>query len=314
MSGAVLNSGKPYVGSRDPIDLSRSYLDPASLFAAHKARVIADGGVILNEASLLDEISFLVTNNMWMNLSFYASPEWGIKYNPEQGHTTEVIKMYGLGPTDFVAHDVGRDLKRPVTLDTSVSPPKLKLWVWDGGSLMRAEKMITVQASKKASYLFSAIMDDTESSDAAGISIVACRAGHVNSMAGITVERATNKPKPTDIGFQHSAATVYPATDTQNWINYYRTPYVANIKNVMLLNPATGSMKSFENGSLVQTTVSSSGVLVDSTIEPMQLNIGPTNNAVSSWSSGYITRGGLTRLRCLTNATEQQAALISSRS
>ncbi|ELW7386653.1 hypothetical protein [Yersinia intermedia] len=295
-------------GNRGYLDIKT--LDPQQLFNAHRARVTADGGTIMNEASLLDEIKFLVNNGMWKYVTFYASPEWGIKYDTDG---TSVLKMYGLGPTDFIAYDVGRALKRPITLDTSVTPPKIKMWVWDGGSLMRAEKLVTAQYSKNNPYLFSAIMDDTESSDAAGISIVACRTGHVNSMTGITVERATNKPDPTDIGFQHSAAMVYPATVTANWINYIRTPYVANIKNAMLLNPVSGTMLSYENGTLVNTTVSSSGALVDSTAEPMQLNIGPTNNAVSSWSSGYITRGGLTRLRCLSYATPAQAELISKR-
>lgn len=304
----ALLSTKPTTGNRTLLPFT--IFNPQTIFNAHKARVVADGGVILNEGSLLDEITFLVGEGLWEYVTFYASPEWGIKYDADG---TSVLKMYGLGPTDFVAYDVGRTLKRPITLDTSVSPPKIKMWVWDGGSLMRAEKLVTAQYSKNNPYLFSAIMDDTESSDAAGISIVACRTGHVNSMAGITVERATNKPTPTDIGFQHSAAIVYPATVTANWINYYRTPYVANIKNAMLLNPVNGTMLSYESGTLVHTTTSSSGVLVDSTAEPMQFNIGPTNNAVSAWVSGYITRGGLSRLRCLSYATPDQAVLISKR-
>ncbi len=306
---AINVSQWPTTGNRTLLDIKT--LNPQHLFNAHKSRVSADGGVILNEASLLDEITFLVNNGMWQYLTFYASAEWGIKYDT---NGTSVIKLYGLGPTDFAAYDVGGIYSRPIIIDSSVTPPKLKIWVWDGGTLLRAEKLVTAQYSKNNPYLFCAIMDDTESSDTVGMAISASRTTHPNALAFITVERATGKNPPTDIGFRHVAAKVAPVASASDRVEYIRTQYVRNIKNAMLIDPAAGKMLSYENGTLVNTATSSTGTLVDSTTEPMQFNIGIPDNNVSAWNVGYKANGGITRLRCLSYATQAQAELISKRS
>lgn len=306
---AINVSQWPTTGNRTLLDIKT--LNPQQLFNAHKSRVVADGGVILNEASLLDEITFLVNNGMWQYLTFYASAEWGIKYDT---NGTSVVKLYGLGPTDFIAYDTGGTNNRPVTVDNSVTPPKLKVWVWDGGTLLRAEKLVTAQYSKNNPYLFCAIMDDTESSDTVGMAISASRTTHPNALAFITVERATGKNPPTNIGFRHVAAKVAPVASPSDRVEYIRTPYVRNIKNAMLIDPSAGKMLSYENGTLVNTATSGTGTLVDSTIEPMQFNIGIPDNNVSAWNVGYKANGGITRLRCLSYATPAQAELISKRS
>jgi hypothetical protein len=298
-------------GNRKMLNINS--LVPMNLFNAYKKRVTDDGGVILNEASLLDEITFLVLNGMWRFITFYASPEWGIKYSTEAGHETEVIKMYGLGLTDFTAFDVNGKNKRPITLDASVNPPELKIWIWDGGTLLRAEKTVIAQISKQNPFLFSATMRDLESSDGVGISVVACRpVGNPNNIASIAVERATVGTQK-DFGYRHFAAKVYPVTEVADWVRYERVPYAANIKNASLISPAAGLMYSYENGVKVATQASPSGMLVDSSVEPLQMNIGAPDNNVASWSSGQKMYGSISRLRCLSFATDEQAALISAR-
>ncbi|ANS41575.1 hypothetical protein [Serratia inhibens] len=306
---AINVSQWPTTGNRTLLDIKT--LNPSKLFSEHKSRVVADGGVILNESSLLDEITFLVNNGMWQYVTYYAAAEWGIKYDTDG---TSVIKLYGLGPTDFVAYNTGGTNKRPVTLDTSVTPPKLKIWVWDGGTLLRAEKLVTAQYSKNNPFLFCVMMDDTESSDTVGIAISASRTTHPNALAFITVERATGKTPPTDYGFRHVAAKVAPVSSAADRVEYIRTPYISNIRNAMLLDPQSGRMMSYENGTLVNTATSDTAKLVDSTFEPMQFNIGIPDNNVSAWNVGYKAHGGITRLRCLSYATPAHAELISKRS
>ncbi|QJW57007.1 hypothetical protein HL670_03904 [Serratia plymuthica] len=290
--------------------LNINTLDPQQLFNAHKNRVVADGGVILNEASLLDEINFLVNNGMWKYVTFYASPEWGIKYAADG---TSVIKMYGLGLTDFTATDVGGANLRPVTLDSSVSPPALSIRVQAGGSYMRADNLVIAQYSANNPFLFSSIMRDTESSDVMGISIVACRITHSNNMASMAVERSV--PKGTDYGFRHFAAINYPVNTVADWLIYGRTPYAANIKNAALISPATGTLFSYESGELKSTLTAPGGHLVDQSVIALQMNLGMPDNAVGSvtWKQGALTNGSVSRLRCLSYATPAQAALISKR-
>lgn len=292
--------------------LNINTLDPQQLFNAHKNRVVADAGVILNETSLLDEINFLVNNGMWKYVTFYASPEWGIKYAADG---TSVIKMYGLGATDFSVYDVGGTNNRPITLDMSVNPPEIKIWVWDGGSLLRAEKTVIPQFSKSSPFLFSATMRDLESGDGVGISVVACRpVGNPNNIASIAVERATaSGSAQKDYGYRHFAAKVFPVITVADWLNYNKVPYTANIKNASLISPADGKMYSYENGMQVAVQTSPSGVLVDSSVEPLQMNIGAPDNNAASWKTGQKTYGSISRLRCLSYATSAQAALISKR-
>ena len=59
---AVNQTGKAYYGFRTALDLSASILDPQALFNAYKARVLADGGTIPDEAGCLARFSFLLNN------------------------------------------------------------------------------------------------------------------------------------------------------------------------------------------------------------------------------------------------------------
>ncbi|HBT4637897.1 TPA: hypothetical protein MB271_001484, partial [Klebsiella pneumoniae] len=93
---AIIQSQIPTTGNRVLLPYTR--LDPAELFAAHKARVLADGGEILNESSLMQEITDIVAAGLWQYAVSLASPEWGIKRDAE-GYVT---KMYGLVGPDYL--------------------------------------------------------------------------------------------------------------------------------------------------------------------------------------------------------------------
>jgi hypothetical protein len=303
----ALLSSRPTTGNRTLLPFT--IFDPQTIFNAHKSRVVADGGVILNETSLLDEIKFLVEEGMWEDVTFYASAEWGVKL----GSNNSALKLYGLGPTDFTATDVGGTTLRPVTLDTTVSPPELVIRVQSGGSYLRADNLVIAQRSAANPFLFSSIMKDAESSDVMGISIVACRITHSNNMASMAVERSV--PKGTDYGFRHFSAINYPVNTVADWLIYGRTPYAANIKNAALISPATGTLFSYESGELKSTLTAPGGHLVDQSVIALQMNLGMPDNAVGSvtWKQGALTNGSIARLRCLSYATPAQAALISKR-
>ncbi|HBT4641472.1 TPA: hypothetical protein MB271_005184, partial [Klebsiella pneumoniae] len=121
---AIIQSQIPTTGNRTLLPYTR--LDPAELFAAHKARVLADGGEILNEVSLLQEITDIVNAGLWQYAVSLASPEWGIKRDAE-GYVT---KMYGLaGTPDYLEFIVAGQYARRCMLDTTTTPPSIRVQV-----------------------------------------------------------------------------------------------------------------------------------------------------------------------------------------
>ncbi|AXX17712.1 hypothetical protein D7028_12900 [Serratia marcescens] len=155
---------KPYSGTRKAIDLSNAYLDPDKLFTAHKNRVVADGGTILNEASCKNEIAFIINLGLWDNMASVASPEWGIK----QDGSGNILKMYGLGNTpDYTATQFGTAL-HPVTLDTTREIP-LAIIKMDGGGSQLVSGAVVLQGHASLPYAVSVRGIDYDITDNQGI-------------------------------------------------------------------------------------------------------------------------------------------------
>lgn len=166
MTSLAFNTLKPYTGSRAPIDLSGAYLDVTALFNAHKARVTADGGIILNEASCKSEIEFIINLGLWDVMASVAAPEWGIK----RDGSGNILKMYGLGKTpDYTSTQVGTAI-HPVTLDTSKEIPMAVIRLDGGGSQLVSGSM-TLQAAASLPYIVSVRGLDYDLTDNQGIAL-----------------------------------------------------------------------------------------------------------------------------------------------
>ncbi|UTL84018.1 hypothetical protein [Serratia marcescens] len=166
MPGLPLNTMKPYSGTRKAIDLSNAYLDPDKLFTAHKNRVVADGGTILNETSCKNEIAFIINMGLWDNMASVASPEWGIK----QDSSGNILKMYGLGNTpDYTAMQFGTAL-HPVTLDTTREIP-LAIIKMDGGGSQLVSGAVVLQGHASLPYAVSVRGIDFDTTDNQGIAV-----------------------------------------------------------------------------------------------------------------------------------------------
>ncbi|HEN7343340.1 TPA: hypothetical protein U7N74_005163, partial [Serratia marcescens] len=91
---AVNQTGKAYYGFRTALDLSASILDPQALFAAYKARVVADGGTIPDEAGCLARFSFLLNNGMYEKTTICAAPAFGLKVDGS-GNVQTIYNLLG---------------------------------------------------------------------------------------------------------------------------------------------------------------------------------------------------------------------------
>ena len=82
----------------------------ATELAAYKARVLADGGEIINEAETLSAFQFLINQGIYGIARTFIGAKYGMKRNGS-GHIT---KLYSLDGEDLVAFNLGAGA--PVTL------------------------------------------------------------------------------------------------------------------------------------------------------------------------------------------------------
>ncbi|HEN7343338.1 TPA: hypothetical protein U7N74_005161, partial [Serratia marcescens] len=91
---AVNQTGKAYYGFRTALDLSASILEPQALFNAYKARVVADGGTIPDEAGCLARFLFLLNNGMYEKTTICAAPAFGLKVDGS-GNVQTIYNLLG---------------------------------------------------------------------------------------------------------------------------------------------------------------------------------------------------------------------------
>ncbi|ESN37029.1 hypothetical protein L365_02428 [Klebsiella pneumoniae MGH 19] len=302
---AIIQSQIPTTGNRVLLPYTR--LDPAELFAAHKARVLADGGEILNESSLMQEITDIVAAGLWQYAVSLASPEWGIKRDAE-GYVT---KMYGLVGPDYLEFIVAGQYARRCMLDTTTTPPSIRVQVNLGAAYLRTETPVRQQKIAGRPYIISAILADKESADNRGVVMA------FNPVSGNTnpivyewcIRNAAGRAESSS----YYLSGKYPDTGEDN-VKALSDGYVSMRPSACLVEPAAGRGKNFSNGLLVSTSdVTKSGEIPDMTGVDVHIYIGSRYTANYS-ATGADTDGMVGRIRCFGYATEEQAKLISQRS
>ncbi|HBQ4000044.1 TPA: hypothetical protein L7076_004658 [Klebsiella pneumoniae] len=301
---AIIQSQIPTTGNRTLIPFTR--LDPAQLFAAHKARVLADGGEILNETSLLQEITDIVNAGLWQYAVSLASPEWGIKRD-SSGYVT---KMYGLaGTPDYLEFIVAGQYARRCMLDTTTTPPSIRVQVNLGAAYLRTETPVRQQKIVGKPYIIFAILADKESADNMGV-VMAFNpvSGNTNP---IVYEWCIRNSAGRAESSSYYLAGKYPDTGTDN-VKALSEGYFPMRPTAFFVEPAAGRGKNYSNGQIVSTSdVTASGVIPDMTGIDVNIYIG-TRYPSDYTATAANTDGMVGRIRCFGYATEEQAKLISS--
>ena len=102
---------KSNVASENNLGTYKSLISDASTeLATYKARVLADGGEIINEAETLSAFQFLISQGIYGLARTFIGAKYGMKRNAS-GHIT---KLYSLDGEDLVAFNLGAGA--PVTL------------------------------------------------------------------------------------------------------------------------------------------------------------------------------------------------------
>ncbi|CAI0889265.1 hypothetical protein [Serratia marcescens] len=299
MASLAMDTGKLYDGLRSSINLAGALLKPAEIFDKHKKRVIDDGGIILNEASLMDEINFLVENDAWTNMASFAAPEWGIKKNADGN----VIKMYGLGDTPDYEAVVAGTTVNPITLDTAREIPVLNIKLQNGGTYLRTARMLPIQKTRNAQYLMAVRALDLDLNDNTGIAV-----SFINSSFPAiyfwSVSRQAQK-----YSWFYACDKFNPPTGAGG-ANVSRAPFDGTITRTAALVDVVGErMRGYENGTLYQEDLKTPPPNISGVMGYLQV-AGRYPSDLTSSDGAY---GCIGRIRVLSQATEDLAKLISQR-
>lgn len=100
---ALIKSNVNFAGALYPVTYSQLSTTPQAAFNAYKARVVADGGVINDEAVTLNAFQFMFDNKIMGKVNTFISPKFGIKLDGVGG----VLKAYSLDGEDMIGRVFG---------------------------------------------------------------------------------------------------------------------------------------------------------------------------------------------------------------
>ncbi|UNK26205.1 hypothetical protein MNO11_15270 [Serratia plymuthica] len=297
-------SNKPVAAGALPgIDMTPFVLNADTLFQNHKARVIADGGFIPDEAATLSEFNFIVNNGFYSRAVAWPSVDGGIKRNETTG---DVLKVYSLIGPDFIPVTVAGSASPLPTIkvDTTGARRGVSILLSNGGTYLRSESVVKVQAKANTQWLMAARMRDLNLTDNAGIAVGWGTPTSTYAYIETRVTGSVSNP------WKYVATNSIPVV-ANSLIAATQTPYSDFVKSAGLFDPATGKVMGYQEGKLARLGVSDTSKLADFSGTSQYLWIGTTNLAQAG--SLNVCHGTFANLRCLSQATENDAILISNR-
>lgn len=251
---AAINTGKAYAGFRAPLDLSASILDPQALFNAYKARVIADGGTIPDEAGCLARFNFLLSNGMYDRATVCAAPAFGLKVDGS-GNVQAVYNLMGASG-DLLAGSQGTP-PRAMTYDATARAVIIQI-TSGGGWFLKSRANQVIQKGK--TYLIAGRMSDLDRADNNGIHM----GYNINNLSlAFMRTMITNNQATTEAWRYGTRDSAWPA-GTGGAIAAATTLYADYVPSSGLFKVSSGVIEGYEKGKLsAQSPVATTGKLAD---------------------------------------------------
>ncbi|HGM6808154.1 TPA: hypothetical protein ACKP8U_004618 [Serratia marcescens] len=295
---AVNQTGKAYYGFRTALDLSASILDPQALFAAYKARVVADGGTIPDEAGCLARFSFLLNNGMYEKTTICAAPAFGLKVDGS-GNVQTIYNLLG-DSGDLIAGSQGTP-PRAMTYDATARSVIIQV-TSSGGRFLKSRANQIIQKGK--SYLIAGRMSDLDRADNNGIT-----AGYnINNLAlAYFRTMITNNQGKTEAWRYGTRDSAWPA-GTGGAIYAATNVYADYVPSAGLFKVASGVVDGYEKGKLLANSdPAATGKLADlsSSMAPLLIGGGQTAGGVAACYGAFMD------ILCLHTADESDAILAS---
>lgn len=111
---------------------------PSDAFAAYKARVAADGGVIQDEVATLKAIEYLITNGLYGATKTWVSSKFGLKL----GSDGSIYKAYSIDGADLVGKVFGTG-HYPKLLEGEITFSNVRSDTTNGG-ILTTEQPLTL--------------------------------------------------------------------------------------------------------------------------------------------------------------------------
>ncbi len=295
---AVNQTGKAYYGFRTALDLSASILDPQALFNAYKARVVADGGTIPDEAGCLARFSFLLNNGMYEKTTICAAPAFGLKVEGS-GNVQTIYNLLG-DAGDLIAGSQGTP-PRAMTYDAITRAVIIQV-TSGGGRFLKSRANQIIQKGK--SYLIAGRMSDLDRADNNGIT-----AGYnINNLAlAYFRTMITNNQGTTEAWRYGTRDSAWPA-GTGGAIYAATSVYADYVPSAGLFKVEQGIIEGYEKGKLLANSdPAATGKLADLSSSTVPLLIGGAQTA-SGVAACY---GAFMDILCLHTADESDAILAS---
>jgi hypothetical protein len=269
---AAINTGKAYAGFRAALDLSASILDPQALFNAYKARVIADGGTVPDEAGCLSRFTFLLNNGMYDRTTVCAAPAFGLKVDGS-GNVQTVYNMIGASG-DLLAGSQGVP-QRPMTYDATTRAVIIQI-TSSGGWFLKSRANQIIQKGK--TYLIAGRMSDIERADNNGIQM----GYNINNLPLAYMRTMlTNGNAVTEAWRYGTRDSAWPA-GTGGAVGAATSIYADFVPSAGLFKTQTGIIAGYEKGKFsVPSPVSATGKLADLSSFTAPLLVGGSQSAGS---------------------------------
>lgn len=117
---------------------------PSDAFAAYKTRVLADGGVIQDEAATLKAFEYLITNGLYGATKTWVSSKFGLKL----GSDGSIYKAYSIDGADLVAKVFGTG-NYPKLLEGEINFSNVRSDATNGG-ILTSEQPLKLQGKGTA--------------------------------------------------------------------------------------------------------------------------------------------------------------------
>ena len=111
----VIKSNNMFQGVSPTVEQILTSAD--AVYSAFAARVVADGGVIVNESKTRDAVNFLFKNSLYGRMGVCASPHYAVKLDGSGG----VLKLYSIKGQDLVGRSIGGGSLPKITADNFVN-------------------------------------------------------------------------------------------------------------------------------------------------------------------------------------------------
>lgn len=294
------NSGIPATNSGYALlKLSDYVLDENAIFAAHKARVLADGGIIPDEVGCLERITWLLDNGLYRKMESMINPAFGVKMNEER----EVSKLYSFkAGDDYVSLMQGTG--EAVIYEDSEGMPGVTVKITsNGGAYLRSEKNHRVQRGRQ--YAIGGRLSDKDKADVLGISAGVSINGL--QMAYLRTQ-ITNNQKDIEAWRYGTRDGVWTGSGPSGAaIGAVRRPYADYIPSAALFDVDGGEVRGYESGALKARDAAATGTLADLTAFAVPIYVG------STFANGLVQPcyGTLRDVIFLHTADDADAALLS---